>query len=347
MGVEQMTKIIDTANDTTHVLPQLKAAGVETIIRYITRSTNSEKCIHPSEAKAIAGVGLKLGLVFEEWGGSSNFSHRDIDASSGTQHGLFAKNWAANVGAPDGTIIWFAIDNDVSQDQFARLVRPYFMSVKAALGGKYRTGIYGCAFACEQCLDSGLADAGWLSNAMGWNGSKNFRAGNRWHLLQHSDTHLCGLDIDPNDASENDYGAFVPFQQVAPIKPPTITMPQLNLLNLSELEVIKQHIESLIKQGRAGPLTLPTNMNLAQLANINKQLEVFVQLASTILPILSMFVPQLKILIPILPVLAGLLKMGDDIAQGGNDPAKIADVLAAHLKNVAQQVQALKLPGQS
>jgi hypothetical protein len=66
-------------------------------------------------------------------------------------------------------------------------------------------------------------------------------------------------------------------------------------------------------------------VNLAQLANINKQLEAFVQLASTILPILSTFVPQLKILIPILPVLTGLLKMGDDIAQAGNDPAKIAD----------------------
>jgi hypothetical protein len=147
--------------------------------------------------------------------------------------------------------------------------------------------------------------------------------------------------------SKNDYGAFIPFQQVAPIKPPTTTMPQLNLLNLTELEAIKEHIESLIKQDGAGPLTLPTNMNFAQLANINKQLEAFVQLASTILPILSTFVPQLKILIPILPVLAGLLKMGDDIAQGGNDPAKIADVLAAHLRDVAKQVQALKLPGQS
>ena len=210
-----MTKIIDTANDTTHVLPQLKAAGVETIIRYITRSTDSKKCVQPSEAKAIAAIGLKLGLVFEEWGGSNNFSHGDINATSGTQHGLFAKSWAANVGAPDGTIIWFAIDNDVSQDQFGRLVRPYFTSVKAALGGKYRTGIYGCGFVCEQCLDSDLADAAWLSNAMGWNGSKNFRATNRWHLLQGPDTHLCGLDIDPDDANENDYGAFVPFQQIA------------------------------------------------------------------------------------------------------------------------------------
>ena len=127
----------------------------------------------------------------------------------------------------------------------------------------------------------------------------------------------------------------------------TTTIPQLNLLNLPQLQAIKQQIDSLIKQGGAGPLTLPTNMNLAQLSSINKQLEQFVQLASTILPVLSTFVPQLKILIPILPVLTGLLEMGDDIAQAGNDPAKIADALAAHLKGVAQQVQALKLPVQS
>jgi hypothetical protein len=125
------------------------------------------------------------------------------------------------------------------------------------------------------------------------------------------------------------------------------TTAQLNVLNLPQLQEIRQQIDSLIKQGGAGPLALPTNVNPAQLGEINKQLEAFVQLASAILPILSTFVPQLKMLIPILPVLTGLLQMGDDIAKAGNDPAKIADALAAHLKNVAQQVQALKLPGQS
>jgi hypothetical protein len=125
------------------------------------------------------------------------------------------------------------------------------------------------------------------------------------------------------------------------------SIPQLNLLNLPQLQAIKQQIDSLIKQGGAEPLHLPANVNLAQLADINKQLEAFVQLASTVLPILSTFVPQLKVLVPILPVLTGLLKMGDDIAQAGNDPGKIADALAAHLKDVAQQVQASKLPGQS
>jgi lysozyme family protein len=89
-----------------------------------------------------------------------------------------------------------------------------------------------------------------------------------------------------------------------------------------------------------------SNGNLAQV-DINKQLKAFVQLGSTVLPILSTFVPQLKVLIPILPVLTGLLKIGDDVTQAGNDPAKIADALAGHLKDVAQQVQALKLLGQS
>jgi hypothetical protein len=129
--------------------------------------------------------------------------------------------------------------------------------------------------------------------------------------------------------------------------------PQLNILN--QVNALKEQVENFIKtngaglqidqsikQGGIGPLTLP--LNPAQLSDINKQLEVFVQLASNLLPVISTFVPQLKVLIPILPVLTGLLKMGDDIAQAGNDPAKIADALAAHLKDVAQQVQAVKLP---
>jgi hypothetical protein len=80
------------------------------------------------------------------------------------------------------------------------------------------------------------------------------------------------------------------------------------------------------------------------------QLKVLIQILPVLTGLLKMrddIVPQLKVLIPILPVLTGLLKMRDDIAQAGNDPGKIADALAAHLKDMAQQVQALKLPGQS
>jgi len=111
---------------------QLKDTGIHTIIQYITISTQSKKCVKPSEAKAIAAAVLKLSLVFEIWGGSKDFSRGDINADGGERHGLFASDWTAEVGAPDGTIIWFAIDNDVNEDQFVRFVRPYFAAVKRA-----------------------------------------------------------------------------------------------------------------------------------------------------------------------------------------------------------------------
>jgi hypothetical protein len=57
-----MTKIIDTNRDTTKHLAQLRAAGIETIIRYYARSMSS-KVIRRAEAHAIAQAGLRLGIV--------------------------------------------------------------------------------------------------------------------------------------------------------------------------------------------------------------------------------------------------------------------------------------------
>jgi hypothetical protein len=50
-------------------------------------------------------------------------------------------------------------------------------------------------------------------------------------------------------------------------------IPQLNLLNLPQLQAIKQQIDSLIKQGGAEPLHLPANVNLAQLADVAQQVQ--------------------------------------------------------------------------
>jgi hypothetical protein len=179
-------------------------------------------------------------------------------------------------------------------------------------------------------------------------------------------TNGAGIDLTPATAAAiglDGKGQVVWFFDSTGVGPMsdviTTHIPQLNLLNLPQLQAIKDQIDGLIKKNAAGqqiddlikqggvvgPLTLPKNVDLSQLSDINKQLEVFVQLATNILPIISTFVPQLKVLIPILPVLTGLLKMGDDIAQAGSDPTKIADALTAHLKDVAQQVQASKVPG--
>ena len=213
-----MIKIIDTNNETTSRLGDLRNQGVECIIRYISTNTGGSKVVKPAEARAIATAGLKLALVFEVWGGVNNFAHDDIDGNSGTSHGSFAREWAANVGAPDNTIIWFAIDTDCTAGQYAQRVRPYFQAARAALQGKYRIGVYGCGYVCTQAIAEGLVDATWLTQSMGFNGSRAFRNSGRWTLLQGPETTLEGLSIDTNEANGNDYGAFVPFQ--APVTAP-------------------------------------------------------------------------------------------------------------------------------
>lgn len=207
-----MTKIFDTNHDVTNKLPQLKAAGIETVIRYIG-ATGSEKYIKPAEAKAIAAAGLKLALVFEVWGGSDDFAHDDINAKMGAAHGAFARDYVGTLGTPAEAVIYAAIDNDVSNNQLQNLVLPYFAAFKAALAGSYQLGAYGCGVVCEGCLNAGYITKAWLSNAMGWNGSRSFLASGRATLVQHLPANTAGLDTDPDDAVHegDDIGDFVPF----------------------------------------------------------------------------------------------------------------------------------------
>jgi hypothetical protein len=217
-----MIKIIDTNNETTSRLDELRDQGVECVIRYISTNTSGSKVVKPAEARAIAAVGLKLALVFEVWGGVNNFAHDDIDGDSGASHGNFARQWAGNVGAPDNTIIWFAIDTDCTAGQYAQRVKPYFQAARAALQGKYRIGVYGCGYVCAQAIADGLVDATWLTQSMGFNGSRAFRDSGRWTMLQGPETTLEGLSIDTNETNGDDYGAFVPFQAL-PVTVPVST----------------------------------------------------------------------------------------------------------------------------
>lgn len=205
-------KIIDTNDVVTAHLGQLE--GVETIIRYLTTAGSSSKLVREPEAKAIAASGRKLALVFENYGGVDDFVHGDIDAGTGAAHGLFCHNYASRVGAPDGTLIWFAIDTDVTPKNFERLVVPYLKGVRTALGARYRMGLYSNGMACGLSLDRGLVDAAWLAQSTAFLGYGSFRASRRWRLLQGPETTLHGLSVDTNEANGDDYGQFVPFAAV-------------------------------------------------------------------------------------------------------------------------------------
>lgn len=208
-----MTTILDTNHDVTRHLTALKAAGIKTVIRYVSTNTAGEKCIKAAEARAIAAAGLRLGLVFEVSGGTRG----ELNASLGTTHGAFAKKWLLQIGAPHGAAIYFAVDSDPTPAQVTATIMPYLKAAKAAMGDGYRFGVYGPGSVCVAASDGGVASLTWLSNAMGWRGSKAYRDSKKWNILQHLPQTIAGIDTDPDEinASRPDIGDFIPFTGLA------------------------------------------------------------------------------------------------------------------------------------
>lgn len=208
-----MPSIIDTNQIATNQITHLKADGIKTVIRYISPiNPRGSKTIQPDEAHALEAAGIRVGLVCEGWG---DFAHGAISAGAGERDGAFCPQYAAAVGAPKNTCIYYAVDVDASQLQISRFVLPYFASVYRERGD-FRVGVYGSGDVCNAVLKAGFADLAWLSCSMGWSGSRLILASPPPQLVlrQHPPVTLANLDCDPDDALASDIGDFLPFAPV-------------------------------------------------------------------------------------------------------------------------------------
>lgn len=226
-----MTKVIDTNHNVTNHLAVLKAAGVETVIRYDNRlNPGGEKQVKLAEARAIASAGLGLGVVYE---GAGDQSGQFSDAI-GYLDAKYARDQASKRGQPDGSAEFFAVDFDANALQIRLNVIPYFQGIRRAFAEdnglpKLRVGVYGSGLSCRSVTEAGLADLSWVSCSTGWTESHVFLAGGKWNLRQHTPQVIAGLDTDPNDLNPDrpDIGDFVPFGAApeAPVAPAAVAAP--------------------------------------------------------------------------------------------------------------------------
>lgn len=197
--------IIDTDDDTTHRIPRLKAAGITTVIRYLARG-RTWKTISVGEAKALAAAGIKLGLVFETTG-------KPHGSAEGAVDGEWAVRGAREAGAPQGAIIWYAVDYDPSPSDMTGVenaFRAFRQEVKAA---GYRVGAYASGY-CNGILKSkGLIDMRWLTQSLGFRGTRTAIKAKDYELLQLLPKTVAGLDADPDRplTADGDIGDFLPF----------------------------------------------------------------------------------------------------------------------------------------
>jgi hypothetical protein len=209
-----MTSIIDVSSQCASKAAALRAAGVSTVIRYYSRDTiRPSKRLSREEAQALAGTGLRLGVVHEARRGdlADSFEH-----ASGIADARHARTYGAStIGQPAGSAIYFAVDFDATAAQIRNLIVPYFRGIADAFAEAtgepdYVAGVYGSGAVCAALLDAQLVKKTWLSQSRGWMGHADFLASGRWDLQQAMSTTIAGVACDPDTANEGrDFGSFL------------------------------------------------------------------------------------------------------------------------------------------
>jgi hypothetical protein len=174
---------------------QLAQIGYEFFARYYRRTLVSRYAVSPEEAKLLFDAGLWMLSIFQNTSDKPSYFTKEnalADAAAAV-----AK--AAQMKQPKSSTIYFAVDCNPGEEQMP-LVLDYFDTIMAGVVPEgYVVGVYGSGLVCRRVLAASYAKCAWLSNAMGWHGSRDYHD---WAVKQTSLpwTLPFGLQIDSDQA---------------------------------------------------------------------------------------------------------------------------------------------------
>ena len=214
------TTAFDADIITTKAHPELAAAGFDTIFRYIAIATRDpDKVVKPAEAKSMQAHGLKLALIYE-----STAERVLSGAAGGKADGAFSASYAPSVGVPPGigAAIYPTADFDLQLSQLATAMS-YLRAFAAACPG-YDLGFYANGLANDEAFSQGIIKYRWITQSMGFTGTRSSLEAGRYEIVQRLPTKVCGLDVDPDSLREPglEIGARVPFAVPVAAKPESI-----------------------------------------------------------------------------------------------------------------------------
>ncbi|MDD7909209.1 DUF1906 domain-containing protein [Pseudovibrio exalbescens] len=191
---------IDTTDDLSNSVAQLKANDIVAVGRYL--SLSDWKRIQRNEAVALTQNGIQIFTVYQD----AQNAPGDFSAAYGTQNGTTALQQAQAIGQPAGSAIYFAVDYDASQNDYDTRIKPYFEAVRTALAGRYKPGVYGSGLICQNLLNDRLVDYCWLSESSGYRDHQTFLDSGNWNLSQEPATNA--YDKDLINPQKPDFGGF-------------------------------------------------------------------------------------------------------------------------------------------
>lgn len=186
----------------------LKDNGIHTIIRYYASSRRSKTLSLP-EAKLLSSEGFNILPVYQD----RNRLPEDFGAANGRSSARNALDFVRDIGQPEGSTIFFAVDADFSRSETDQHIIPYFSAIKSEIGSVFRIGAYGSGLVLSSLMDEGLIEIPWISMSRAFHGTKDYFYSSSWILRQvppprtHSGS---GVTHDRNVLSRpvSDLGAF-------------------------------------------------------------------------------------------------------------------------------------------
>jgi hypothetical protein len=211
-----MITILDTDQNVTARLPQLKALGLAAIGRYLAFGLEKEaKVIKTPEARAMGAAGMPLFMLYEIG------THTASGAANGKRDGIYALDYAkTQLSMPERSAIIPCADYDAQASDYASIAA-YFHEFNAAVSPYLRVGAYANGYTCNRLKADGLIEIRMLPCSKGFLGTRDAIANGAYEILQALPTPVAGLDTDPDTLhiANGDFGARVPFAPAAPVSP--------------------------------------------------------------------------------------------------------------------------------
>ncbi|WP_269928460.1 glycoside hydrolase domain-containing protein [Kocuria massiliensis] len=168
----------------------LKSHGYEIVGRYLYNPApgpgeeDLDKNIKPGELERIFRHGLRVFPIFQDNGRR----REDFTYGIGFRHGLLAHSLTSGFGFNPGTVIYFAVDADFTQQDIDDAVVPYFHGVGAGLaskGKKYLHGVYGSRNVCTNVTEKTFARFSFVAGmSWGFSGNLGFSLPKNWSVNQ-------------------------------------------------------------------------------------------------------------------------------------------------------------------
>lgn len=160
----------------------LSSAGYKIVGRYLTGTVggNQNKFLTREEMQVIVDAGLKFFPIYQDGKPSPSY----FSYYQGCKDAKKAFDTAQLIGVPLDTIIYFAVDYDITDAQVTSNVLPYFKGIndiKLYFRDRVKIGIYGPRNVCTRVSDSGYAISSFVCDmSTGFSGNLGYQMPENW-----------------------------------------------------------------------------------------------------------------------------------------------------------------------